>query len=165
MCSIRRITSANRTTEKKECSVALTIAQICQKLYGPAEVVAGTAGPPLSGKWALAHLGRETVQVQVSVQEYSALSALSFRWLLSCIRRVDLSGSDAGFENLWLRTLKVTKVTKLIFNAIGSCHLLLSKWHHRTRNAKHQFHDLIKHFRKKADVAVVDQRRSSNWRS
>ena len=37
MCNISRITSANRTPEKTIAQLQLTIAQICSKLYGPAE--------------------------------------------------------------------------------------------------------------------------------
>ena len=59
--------SANHTPEKKECSVAVNYSPNMLKLYGPAEVVAGPAGLPFSGKCALAHFGSETVQLQVSV--------------------------------------------------------------------------------------------------
>ena len=116
MCNISRITSANLTPLKKECSVAVN--------YSPNML------KTIWSCWGRCRACRSALEWEMSSSSFwkrntgspstgiclGILCSLPFRWLLSCIRRIDLlftSGSDAGFDNLWVRRLKVTKVTNL----------------------------------------------------
>ena len=170
MCNISRITSANRTPEKTECSVAVNYSPNMLKTkwscWGRRRACRSFLEWKTSSRsfWK-----RNSPSTGIWFLEYSALS---FRWLLSCIRRVDLlftSGSDAGFENLWLRRLKVTKVTKLIFSISEQCNQMLAIYY-RLNDIKGRGEQIFssdswfnKAFQqKKADITVVDQRRRSN---
>ena len=123
MCNISRITSANCTPEKKSAFYSPKYVKNYMVLL---RIVAGPVCPPSVGN-----------ELSLILEEkQSKYRYLSRNTLLSpsgdCCHVSDVvdllftSGSDAGLENLWLRRLKVTEVTKLIFSISKQCNWMLA---------------------------------------
>ena len=105
MCNMSRVTSANHSPKKKECSVAVNYSPNMLKTIW-------SCWGLWPGRPVCPWVGNELLLILEEKQ--SKYRYLFRKTLLSpsgdcCIRRVNLlftSGSDAGFKNLWLRRLK-----------------------------------------------------------
>ena len=120
---------ANRTPEKKECSGAVNYSPIMLKTVWSCWGRHKACRSALEWEMSSCSFWQRNSPSTGTCLGILCCLRLSFRWLLSCISSVDLlftNGSDAGFENLWLRRSKVTKVTKFIFLISKQCNRMLA---------------------------------------